>query len=266
MNLDLVAFGPHPDDVELFCGGLLAAMAARGYRVGVVDLTRGERATAGSPEEREDEARRAAEALGLVHRENLGLPDTLVRPWGGALGVADPSRPADAVGGQLARVVEAIRRLRPELLVIPHTEDRHPDHGGAGALLLEAATLAAIGRFPTEPAHPPHAPRQVLAYPMRTDVEPSLVVDTSAVVDRKHAAIRCYASQVDRPAGAARDTLVSSALTLPFIEARDRLAGARIGTAAGEPYVLHGTVGLLDPVDHFRRNATERPQLYPRRR
>lgn len=257
--LQVLAFGPHPDDVELFCGGLLAAMAQRGYRVGVVDLTRGERASAGSVAERDEEARRAAEVLGLCHRENLGLPDTGVRPWGGAVG-------ADPADSQLARAVEAIRRLRPELLVIPHTEDRHPDHGGAGALLLEAAMLAGVRRFPTAPHHPPHTPRQVLAYPMRTDVEPSLVVDTSAVAATKAAAIRCYRSQMERPAGATDGTLVSSPLTLPFVEARDRLAGARIGAAAGEPYVLHGTVGLADPVDHFRRNAYERPQLLPRRR
>lgn len=254
--IDVLVFGPHPDDAELFCGGLLASMAQRGYRTAVVDLTRGERASAGTPERRVAETAHASAVLGLAHRECLDLPDTGIDPWDGV----DPAR---RDGSQLARAVGCIRRLRPELVIVPHTEARHPDHAAAGALLLKALFYAGVRRF-LEPA-PPHTPRQVLAYPERVEVAPSLVVDISAVADRKMEAIRCYASQMTRPPDATDGTLVSSPLMSAFIDARDRMAGARIGVAHGEPYLLHGTVGLIDPVDHFRRNPGVRPHLLPGR-
>lgn len=254
--MHVLVFGPHPDDAELFCGGLLASMAMRGYRTAVVDLTRGERASAGTPEQRAGETTHASAVLGLIHRECLGLPDTGIDPWDGV----DPARRA---GSQLGLAVACIRRLRPELVVVPHTEARHPDHAAAGALLLKALFYAGVRGFLD--STPTHTPRQVLAYPERIDVAPSLVVDISAVADRKMEAIRCYRSQMTRPADAAEGTLVSSPLMAPFIDARDRMAGARIGVAHGEPYLLHGTMGLTDPIDHFRRTPGERPHLLPGR-
>jgi bacillithiol biosynthesis deacetylase BshB1 len=258
--LDLVAFGAHPDDVELFCGGLLATLAAAGYRVGVVDLTRGERASAGTPEERDAEARAAAAVLGLAWRECLDLPDTGIDP---ADGVApDARRPAS----QLGRAVACLRRLRPELVVVPHTAARHPDHAAAGLLLRRAVFYANVRGFDAGTPDPPHRPRQVLAWPERVEVEPTLVVDVSAMAARKVEAIRCHRSQVERPAGAADGTLVSSPQMLGFLDARDRLAGARIGVTHGEPYLLvDATVGLADPIDHFRRNPFPHPHLLPRR-
>lgn len=256
--LDILAFGAHPDDVELFCGGLLAAASAAGHRVGVVDLTRGERASAGTPAERDAEARAAAEVLGLAHRECLGLPDTGIDPDDG---VAVAGRPES----QLGRAVACLRRLRPELVVIPHTEARHPDHAAAGLLLRRAVFYANVRNFDAGTPDPPHRPRQVLVWPERVEVEPTFVVDVSAVIERKRAAIRSHRSQVERPPGATEGTLVSSPQMMEYLDARDRLAGARLGVPYGEPYLLDGTIGLVDPLDHFRRNPFERPHVLPRR-
>jgi N-acetylglucosamine malate deacetylase 1 len=263
--LDLLAFGAHPDDVELCCGGLLALSAARGHRTGIIDLSRGELATAGTPERRAAEAAQAAKILGLAVRENLGFPDGWIHPWSGyddhdVAGVQDPG---DAGGpparSQLARVVSVLRRLRPEVVLVPWTHERHPDHEATSALLKKALFFCGVARFTTEaapaPELPPFSPRQVLFYPMRYEVEPSFVVDISAVVDQKAQAISAYASQLglgrpaDRPA-----TLIGSPLTLEAFEARDRYHGAMIGARAGEPYRLRGVMGLADPVGHFRAN------------
>lgn len=260
-GLDVLAFGPHPDDVELFCGGLLARMADLGYRTGVVDLTRGEKSSRGTPETRAQETEEASRVLGLSLRENLGLPDAWVHPWGGfEAPEAERARTAP-----VARVVEVLRRLRPEFVLVPWEEERHPDHEAASALLTRALFFASVRKFETEPASAPFTPRQVLYYPLRHLAEPSLVVDVSSAWERKMAAVRCYSSQV-QPRPDAPQTLVGSPLSLSSLEARDRFYGAQIGVSHGEPYVTREVLGLADPVDHFRRNSFARPLFFPHRR
>jgi bacillithiol biosynthesis deacetylase BshB1 len=260
-GLDVLAFGPHPDDVELFCGGLLASLAAKGYRTGIVDLTRGEKSSRGTPETRAQETEAASQALGLALRENLGLPDGWLSPWAG-FELPEPERARTAA---VARVVEVLRRLRPELVVVPWEEERHPDHEAASALVTRALFFAGVRKFEAEPPAPPFTPRQVLYYPLRHLAEPSFVVDVSAVYERKRAAVRCYASQV-QPRPDAPPTLVGSPLSLSSLEARDAFYGAQMGVAHGEPYVVRETPGLADPVDHFRRNSFARPLFFPHRR
>lgn len=260
-GLDVLAFGPHPDDVELFCGGLLARMADLGYRTGVVDLTRGEKSSRGTPETRARETEEASRVLGLSLRENLGLPDAWVHPWGGfETPEAERARTAP-----VARVVEVLRRLRPEIVLVPWEEERHPDHEAASALLTRALFFASVRKFETEPASAPFTPRQVLYYPLRHLAEPNLIVDVSSAWERKMAAVRCYSSQV-QPRPDAPQTLVGSPLSLSSLEARDRFYGAQIGVSHGEPYVTREVLGLADPVDHFRRNSFARPLFFPHRR
>ena len=238
-GLDLLAVGPHPDDVELFCGGTLIRAAELGHSTGVLDLTRGERATHGTPDERARESAAAAEVLGLKRRENLGLPDAGL----------DPAAPE-----QVAAVVQALRRIRPEIVLIPWIEDRHPDHEAAAALLLRATFLAGLARYSDGAAAAvPFVPRQVLHYALRHRMTPSFVVDTSAAAARKAAAIACHASQVAPPAGGA-PTLIGSSGALAAIEARDRYYGSLIGVSHGEPLRAVATPGLADPVRHFRDN------------
>jgi N-acetylglucosamine malate deacetylase 1 len=256
-GLELLAFGPHPDDVELFCGGLLAKLSRAGHRTGIVDLTRGEKSSRGTPETRAQETEDASRALGLTLRENLGLPDGWVSPWAG---FESPSREQDA---PVARVVEVLRRLRPELVLVPWEEERHPDHAAASALVTRALFFSGVRHF--APGLAPFTPRQVLYYPLRHLAEPSVVVDVSEAYAQKLAAVHCYASQV-QPDAKGPPTLVGSALSLSSLEARDRFYGAQVGVAHGEPYVLREVLGLADPVDHFRRNAFARPLFFPQRR
>lgn len=240
-GVDVLAFGPHPDDVELFCGGILRSLVLRGRSVGVVDLTRGERASHGTPEERARETAAASAILGLTFRENLELPDTL-------LDARDRS--------QLERVVEAIRRLRPELILAPWSEERHPDHVATSALVTQATFYAGVRKIETSPASERFVPRQLLYYPMRHHVVPSLVVDTSAVAADKRAAIACYASQIGRKPGE-DPTLISSPRAIDAIDARDRYFGSMIGAAHGEPLRAAQMLGVTDLVQHFRDNPFE---------
>jgi bacillithiol biosynthesis deacetylase BshB1 len=242
-GVELLAFGPHPDDVELFCGGTLTRMAELGHRTAVVDLTRGELASHGTPEERGREADRASEILGLSFRENLGLPDTGL----------DPSDQH-----QLHTVVDVLRRHRPELVLVPWIEERHPDHAAAGELLTKAIFFAGVRKLETKAAGR-FVPRQVLYYQMRHRFTPSFVVDISDVAAKKRRAIECYASQLARSTDA---TLIGSPMAIDAIDARDRYYGSMIGKSHGEPFKSASTLGLVDPIDHFRNNPFLEAHLF----
>ena len=242
MTLDLLVFGAHPDDVEICCGGWIVLASDRGQRVGVVDLTRGERATNGTPELRDAEAAAAAEVLGLAVRENLRLPD------GGLL--ADDET-------QLAAVVGALRRHRPELALAPWTEARHPDHAATGRLAEKALFFAGLRSWRPE-LGAPFRPRRLLAYAERHDTTPDLVVDTSAVQERKNAAVACHRSQFGGDA-----TILTRPLGLEAFAVRDRYWGATIGVTHGEPYLLGAPVPIADPIAHFAAHPAV-PVLVPR--
>lgn len=244
MSLDLLAFGAHPDDLELSAGGWLALAARRGRAVGLVDLTRGELATNGTVEERAREAAAAAEVLGARLRENLDLPD-------GGLSEADDA--------QLAAVVASIRRHRPKVVLAPPADARHPDHAAAGRLVRRAHFFAGVRRHRPDLGES-WRPLRLVVYPERHDVGADFVVDVTEVYEVKRAAIACHASQV----GAGRPTLVNDPVGLGAFEARDRWWGASIGVALGEPYLLGGPVPLADPLAHFEAHPAP-PVLVPRR-
>ncbi|MEO8700301.1 MAG: bacillithiol biosynthesis deacetylase BshB1 [Kofleriaceae bacterium] len=235
-GIDVLAFGAHPDDVELFCGGTVIRLGELGHAVGVADLTRGERASHGTPEERARETIAASAELGLAFRDNLELPDTELA----------------ATPDQIAAVVAVLRRRRPEVVLAPYHADRHPDHVAASELVRRAVAFAGIRKYAPETGER-FVPRQLLYYAMRHRMTPSFVVDTSAVAARKARAIACYASQVERRAGD-DPTLISAPGALAAIEARDRYYGSMIGTSHGEPLRAAAVLGLVDPVRHFRDN------------
>lgn len=249
-DLDLLAVGPHPDDVELFCGGTVATSAARGHRVGILDLTRGERASNGTVETRAREAAAAAAVLGVAVRENLGLPDAGLDPYAGVDGALE--------GSQLLALVAAIRRLRPRILLLPHTRARHPDHAAAGTLGERAVFTAGLRSVETDAA--PFRPRRTLHYACRHGFSPRLIVDTTDAIETKRAALACYASQV-APAPGAVDTMVAAPLSSAALEARDRYYGAMIGVAFGEAFTQAGPVGVHDLVDHARQEDFGEPFL-----
>jgi len=238
-GIDVLAFGAHPDDVELFCGGAMITFADLGYRTGVADLSRGELASQGTADERAREAENAATVLGLAVRDNLALPDGFID--------------ATADSPHLPVVVDAIRRHRPELLLVPWIEERHPDHVAAAWLLKRAVFFSGLARFATPSGQGPFTPRRVLCYEMRHRMTPSFIVDTSKAWERKARAIACHVSQVTRRDEAA-DTLISSPLALSAIEARDRYRGSEIGCRHGEALHDPRVLGLVDPLAHFRVN------------
>lgn len=218
--VDLLAFGPHPDDVELNIGGILA-LHAHTRRVGVVDLTRGEMASNGTVETRAEEARAASEILRLTVRENLRLPDGGVNP-------ADPEQ-------QLA-VVRALRSHRPEIVLLPYWEDRHPDHGAASRLIEVAIFKSGLRNYDFEAGLAPHRPARWFYYLQHEQGKPDLIVDISEVYPQKAAAVRAYRSQF--AGGAEAETWISHPAFLRKIEARDQYLGAMIQADYGEGLIV----------------------------
>ena len=227
-GFDVVAFGAHPDDVELSAGGTVARAVAAGKRVALVDLTRGELGTRGSAELREREAAAAADVLGVAHRENCGLPD-------GAVGEDAES---------LSRVVEVIRRLKPAVVLANALSDRHPDHGRAAALVARACFLAGLSRF--EPGLAPWRPRLVLHYIQDRMRIPTVVVDISGFEQAKYAAIAAYGSQFYTPDSEEPMTPISSPAFLESLRGKDSVMGRYVGVQSGEGFESERPLGIVD--------------------
>ena len=233
---DVLAIGAHPDDVELTMGGLLLRMRDAGRSVAILDLTRGEGGTRGTPEIRAVEAAAAARLLGAEERTVLDFPDGRLEP-------------SEAVR---RAVVDAIRRLRPSLVLAPRWDDLHPDHAAAGEAVRAVRYVCGMARWFPGP-HPPHRPRTFLfSMHHATDAPPSLVVDATGVFERKMALVRCFASQLHDPASKEPRTGIASEDFLPRWEARHRWFGERIGVRHGEPWFLDGPVPVLDPLALLR--------------
>jgi N-acetylglucosamine malate deacetylase 1 len=219
-TVDLLVFGPHPDDLEIGLGGSIAKHVARGHRVGLCDLTRGELATNGTPEQRLAEAQAAREVLGATWRENLALPD-------GAIG-SDPEH--------VRAIVALIRRARPKAIAIPHDSDRHPDHVAASRTLTRAAYSSGLVRY--------QAPGErwrtewVLYYFINDSSPPSFVVDVSEHYETKRKALACHTSQFAPQARDATPTRLTSPRFRQLIESRDAQFGALIGADFAEGVVV----------------------------
>lgn len=230
----VLAFGAHPDDVELTIGGTVALLVRSGHRVVIVDLTRGELGTRGTPKIRAEEAAEAARILGVETRENLELPD-------GGLG---PERT------QLSALVRVIRQHRPQLVLAPLEEDLHPDHKWAGRLIKEAAYLSGLRNW--DPGLPPHRPRAILQYMSHTRVAASLVIDVTETFETKRRACLAYRSQFHDPDSQEPATYISSEPFWAWWEARARHDGHAIGATFGEAFVHQGPLPVRDPVEQFR--------------
>lgn len=180
-SIDLLAIAAHRDDVELTCGGVLIKAARRGQQTAIIDLTQGEMGTKGSAELRATEASQAASVLGVAARENLGLPDA---------GIMNDTPTRE-------RLVRAIRRFKPRVVIAPALEGRHPDHRITGQLVRDACFLAGLGKYtPDTPRHRPHKVIHCLSF--RQDfTRPTFVVDISEEFEQKLEAMRCYASQFE---------------------------------------------------------------------
>lgn len=231
MTVDLLVAAPHPDDAELLAGGTLAKASDQGHRTGILDLTRGELGSRGTPELRATEAAAAAKVLGVSERANAGLPD-------GHLANSDAMRRA---------VVEQLRRFRPRVVILPYSVGRHPDHRIASELIRDACFLAGLRNYPAEGE--PFKPFKLcyaLAY--REDpVAPSFIVDISGTFERKLAAVACYASQFEGVTQAGE--LYPNGQSLPeLLRTQHAHYGSRIRVAFGEPFWTPESIRVDDIV------------------
>ena len=244
---DVVAFGAHPDDVEIGCGGTVALLASQGRAVVIVDFTRGETGTRGSPAERAREAAAAAKVLGASARENLELPDgRLPFSMAASSAVDGASRLVREVA--VERVVELLRRHRPRLVLANFPSDAHPDHVVVGEVVKQARYLAGLAKWQAPgQAQPRHRPQLLLQYFEHEQLTPSLVVDVSAVHEKKVAAIRCYRSQLHDPSSKEQETALSRPDFIERRVARDRFFGHQAGVAHAEPFCVVGPPKITDP-------------------
>ena len=221
---DLLAFGPHPDDIEIGIGGIVARHVRLGFRVGLCDLTAGEMGSNGTVEERLQEAEEARQVLGAAWRMNLRLPDR-------ALGTApDHAR----------SIASLVRRARPRAVAVPYWADRHPDHVAASELLTNGVFNAGLRRYDAD--GDAWKPDWICYYFINDSATPSFVIDVSDDYETKRRALACHRTQF-APAGrdAVQTRLTSSRFT-QLIESRDAQFGALAGVAFAEGVVVRTPV------------------------
>ena len=229
-KLDILAFGAHPDDVELSCSGTLIREVQQGKRVGVVDLTMGELGTRGSAEIRMKEAALAAEIMGLSYRQNLGLSD----------GFFEENQDS------LQKIIQQIRYCQPDIVIANAIQDRHPDHARGSNLVSRACFLAGLSKIEsTFQGEKQRAwrPKVVYHYIQDRYIQPDVVVDISDVVEEKKKAILAYATQFYNPDSKEPDTPISSPDFFEYIFAKDRIFGRQIHVTFAEGFTAERAVG-----------------------
>ncbi len=238
-KLDLLAFAAHPDDVELCAGGTMCLLNKQGYKTGIVDLTRGELGSRGTPELRQEEAAAASAIMGIEARDNLGMPDGDIQD----------------TAANREQLIITIRRYRPHIVLLNPLVDRHPDHGHAALLVKSALFYAGLRKIETRDAdgtlQEPWRPDHVLHYMQSTSFEPDLIVDVSDVWPLRMEAMLSYKSQFFNPdyepAADEPQTFISNPDYVKWIEARARTYGYMIGATFGEPFqYASGPIGVTD--------------------
>lgn len=237
MKLDILAFASHPDDVELGCAGTLIAHIASGRKAGVVDLTRGELGTRGTPAERVTEAEEAARIMGLSVRDNLGFADGFF---------------TNDKEHQL-QIVRKVRQYQPDIVLMNALHDRHPDHGRGAAVVAEACFLAGLKMIKTlgEDGLEQQAWRPKATYNFIQDryIKPDFVMDVTPYWEKKLETIRAFRTQFYNPDDSSPNTYISSPEFLDFIEARAREYGHAIGVTFGEGFTSAKQVGVRNLFD-----------------
>ena len=236
-QVDILAVFAHPDDAELTVGGTLLKMKNLGYRTGVLDVTAGEMGTRGTPEGRALEAADAANILKLDVRENLGLPD-------GHVFVTDVER---------TKLVRALRKLKPRVVLTHQIGDPHPDHEHIAHLVRESARLASMQRYDEETGAEKIAVPIVAHNIFSRRAELSFIVDISDFLNGKMAAIRAHRSQFYDPDSKEPETRLTSEHYLNELEGRSRYFGSLIGVMAGEPFYVREVLNVNDPIDLLTR-------------
>lgn len=226
MNVDVLAFGAHPDDTELSCAGTLVSLIKSGKKVAVVDLTRGEMGSRGTPELRKKEAQKAAEILGLHARENIGLPDT------------------ELVNNREHQkaIIKMVRHFRPHICLIPTLKDRHPDHENASALLVDAIFYSGLSKIETkgpdgnQQEH--FRPSHVLHFLQHDHIDPDFVFDITDTIETKEEAIQAFSSQFNvADPGDEPETYISDPAFFEALRAKAAFYGQMAGYKYGEGFV-----------------------------
>lgn len=232
-KLHILAIAVHPDDVELGCAGTLIKHAAKGQSVGIVDLTKGELGTRGTPELRILEANNAATVMGLQIRENCGMRDGFFK---------------NDEEHQL-QLIQYIRKFQPNIVIANALDDRHPDHGRAGKLIADACFLSGLTKIETFHEGKPQTawrPKRVFHMIQDRTVDPTFIVDISGYMDLKMEAIKCYKSQFHQADSNEPLTYIATSAFLDQIRYRDALLGKKIGTDYAEGYVSLNIPGIDD--------------------
>jgi N-acetylglucosamine malate deacetylase 1 len=233
MSVDILAFGAHPDDVEISCGGTLLRYRDEGKRIALVDLTQGELGTRGSAQLRMQECEASSQKLQLVDRVNLKMPDGFF----------------EENDTNLRLIIQEIRHFRPRLILANSVNDRHPDHGRAAQLVARAAFLSGLLKIETERNGEPQiayrAP-QILHYIQDMYLEPDVVFDVSPYADEKMELVRCFSSQFYNPASEEPETPISNEHFFAFMKGRMMQYGRPIGVAYAEGFTLNRVFGVDD--------------------
>lgn len=230
-SIDILAFGAHPDDVELGCGGTLLSHIAQGKTAAIVDLTYGDLGTRGTVEIRKQEAVMAAKLLGLKARENLGFRDGFFK---------------NDEEHQRA-VISMIRKYRPTIVLANAMKDRHPDHGRAARLIRDSVFFAGLEKIETEidgVQQEAYRPQQLYHYIQYHEIHPDITVDISDYIEQKMEVIKVHSSQFYNPDSSETPTVISSPGFLEAVKARANEAGMQINVRYGEGFTASRNVGV----------------------
>ena len=231
MKLDILAFGVHPDDVELGCAGTIMAAIDQGKKVGIVDLTRGELGTRGTTTTRTQEAAAAAKIMGVDIRENLDMADGFF---------------ANDEAHQ-RKIIALIRKYQPDIILANAPEDRHPDHGRSAKLVSDAAFLSGLRKIETiheGVTQNAWRPAYTFHYIQDRFIQPSFVIDITAYMERKMEAVLAYGTQFTSADTSEPQTYISSPQFLETVKARALMLGKRIGVGYAEGYITEKIIGF----------------------
>lgn len=231
MKIDLLAFGVHPDDVELSCGGVLLMEKKQGKKTGIIDLTQGELGTRGTGDIRLIESTEAGKILGVDTRENLKMADGFLRN--------DEEHQR--------QVIIALRKYQPEIILCNAIEDRHPDHGRSASLVSDAAFLSGLIKVETKldgVAQDPWRPKYVFHFIQDRYLKPDLVIDISDVFEQKLEAVKAYQTQFYNPGMEGPETYISKPGFMESIIYRSKMFGKLIGVEYAEGFTSHKAIGI----------------------
>ncbi len=226
MKVDILAFGSHPDDVELGCGGSILSAISQGLKVGIIDLTKGELGTRGTPEIRKKESEKASEILGVSFRKNLDFKDGFF--------INDEEH-------QL-KVIEVLREHKPSIIFCNAVKDRHIDHPKGSKLVSDSCFLSGLSKINTNYKNSknqlPWTPKQIYHYIQWFDLKPDILIDISEFQEKKMKAIMAYESQFYNPKSTEPNTPISSKVFMDSIKQRDQNFGRISGVDAAEGFTV----------------------------